>query len=171
MIFYSGFSFADEASVFDEYLHRDDYTAAGFSYGAIKAAEHVAASHERIDRLQLFSPAFFQDRPEKFKRLQMMGYNKDKTAYLTQFRQSCFEPYVEVSTLSNIQTSAEELEALLYHVWEPKLLEQINKKGTRIEVYLGGEDHVVNADTVREFFRQYAAVYLIKKANHFLQEH
>lgn len=170
MIFYSGFSFTNEADLFDEYLLRDAYTVAGFSYGAIKAAEHVAASSDRIDRLQLFSPAFFQDKPEKFKRLQMMGYKRDHTAYLRQFKQLCCDPYMSIDTLRDSQTSAAELEELLYYVWEPKLLEQIKRRGTRIEVYLGSEDRIVNAEAAREFFKQYATVYYIKKANHFLQE-
>lgn len=170
MIFYSGFSFTEEEALFKTYLRHDAYTVAGFSYGAIKALQHVLASETRIDRLQLISPAFFNDKPEKFKRLQMMGYGKDKEAYLQAFSKLCFEPHDETAALKRSDTSSESLEELLYYAWEPKLLEAVNNKGTAIEVYLGMEDRIVNASAAAEFFQPHATVFLIKNANHFLLE-
>ncbi len=38
MIFYSGFSLTNDVHFFDKFLEKSDYTVAGFSYGAIKAA-------------------------------------------------------------------------------------------------------------------------------------
>ena len=72
--YFSGFCFFDEAELFDEYLIRNDFTVCGFSYGAIKAFEEVLSSQNRVDRLQLFSPAFFQNFDDKFKRTQLMYF-------------------------------------------------------------------------------------------------
>lgn len=170
MRFYSGFSLEGEQSFFTPYLADTSYTVAGFSYGAIKALKDVLASHQRVDRLQLLSPAFFQEREEKFRRLQLMGHKRDRSTYIKTFIQGCFRPYAVASGLSFVETTVEELEELLYYVWEPKSLEKIASRGTRIEVYLGGEDQVVDAEAARHFFKAYADVYLIKRANHFLME-
>ncbi|MDD5212284.1 MAG: alpha/beta hydrolase, partial [Sulfuricurvum sp.] len=74
MTFYSGFSLINDQRFFDAYLVESDYTVAGFSYGAIKAARHAANSTSRIDTLQLFSPAFFQTAKGSFKRLQFASF-------------------------------------------------------------------------------------------------
>jgi len=71
MKFFSGFCFQNEKDIFKDYIEEGDFKVAGFSYGAIKAFEYVLNSKERIDKLQLFSPAFFQSKSEKFKKLQL----------------------------------------------------------------------------------------------------
>ena len=76
--FFSGFCFEDECELFDDYLIQNDFTVAGFSYGAIKAFKYVLNSSFRVDKLQLFSPAFFQNFDEKFKRTQLMYFKKDE---------------------------------------------------------------------------------------------
>ena len=63
--YFSGFCFADESELFSDYLENNEFTVCGFSYGAIKAFEEVLNSDLRVDKLQLFSPAFFQSYDEK----------------------------------------------------------------------------------------------------------
>jgi hypothetical protein len=169
MRFYSGFALCGDQYFFDTYLKPSDYTVAGFSYGAIKAAQYARDSHERIDTLQLFSPAFFQTKKESFRRLQMAGYFKDTERYLENFLTSCFAPSPQ-SPVNMGENSAESLEELLYFEWNDDLMKQICSKGTRIEVYLGLEDQVIDVAGAREFFLPYATVTSIKRANHFLQE-
>lgn len=169
MRFYSGFALTNDQIFFENYLKHSAYTVAGFSYGAIKAAQYSAESSERIDTLQLFSPAFFQTKKESFKRLQMGGYLKDPIHYLENFVTSCFAPYpVEPISLGN--NDAESLKELLYFEWTHELMETIRSKGTAIEVYLGLEDQVIDVAGAREFFLPFATVTSIKRANHFLQE-
>ncbi len=168
MRYFSGFSLRDESHFFKDFLKESDYTVAGFSYGAIKAVEYAAGTSERIDTLQLFSPAFFQAKPEKFKRLQMMGYKKNPDSYLSSFIGSCFAPY-DVQKVYQVQTISQELEALLYYVWDLEMLQSLIDRGIRIEVYLGSEDHVIDANAAKELFLPYATTYLINHANHFLQ--
>lgn len=169
MRFYSGFALSDDQHFFDPYLKHSDYTVAGFSYGAIKAAQYASDAHERIDTLQLFSPAFFQTKKESFRRLQMGGYFKDSERYLDNFLTSCFAPLPK-SLIRLGDNNADVLEELLYFEWTSELMEAICAKGTRIEVYLGVEDHVIDVEGAREFFLPYATVTSIKRANHFLQE-
>lgn len=169
MRFYSGFALTDDQHFFDPYLRHSDYTVAGFSYGAIKAAEYVRDAHERIDTLQLFSPAFFQTKKESFRRLQMGGYFKDAERYLENFLASCFAPS-PVTPMILGSNDAESLQELLYFEWTSELMEAIRAKGVRIEVFLGLEDQVIDVEGAREFFLPYATVTSIKKANHFLQE-
>jgi hypothetical protein len=169
MRFYSGFALSEDQCFFDPYLNHSDYTVAGFSYGAIKAAQFAVESHERIDTLQLFSPAFFQTKKESFRRLQMGGYIKDAERYLENFLTSCFAPS-PVAPISLGSNDAESLQELLYYEWIPELLEAIRAKGIRIEVYLGLEDQVIDVAGAREFFLPYATVISIRRGNHFLQD-
>jgi hypothetical protein len=42
------------------------------------------------------------------------------------------------------------------------------QRGINIEVYLGGEDKIIDVTGAREFFLEVATVTYIKDANHFL---
>lgn len=171
MKFYSGFSLKNESYLFDVFIKDTEFTACGFSYGAIKALEYVKkelACGNRIDTLQLFSPAYFQSKTKEFKQLQLMAYRRNEEVYLRQFINSCFAPY-EIKPLEHSVTILDELEELLYFQWVFDDLEEIRQKGVKIEVYLGSEDRIIDADNARNFFLQVATVTYIKNANHFLQ--
>ena len=171
MKFYSGFSLKNEEYFFEELIHNSDYTVCGFSYGAIAALNKtidLLKNNKRVDTLQLFSPAFFQDRDKTFKRLQLMSYKKDKNVYMKQFIKSCFAPYKSKET-QHKETNIDELKELLEYEWYLDRLEAIERAGVRIEVYLGGKDKIINALEAKEFFLQRATVTYVKDANHFLQ--
>ena len=85
MKFFSGFCFQNEKEIFKDYKQEGDFILGGFSYGAIKAFEYALSSKSRIDKLQLFSPAFFQNRDEKFKKLQLIYFKKDPELYINNF--------------------------------------------------------------------------------------
>lgn len=170
MKFYSGFSLKGEDHYFSDYINRSDYSVCGFSYGAIKAFQHVKEQLElkkRVDILQLFSPAFFQTKDEKFKKLQLLGYRKNRDAYLKEFIASCFLPH-EKKIAEHNENSVEELEELLNYVWSIDELKSIVNRGVKIEVYLGGEDRIIDAKSAKEFFLEVATVTYIREANHFL---
>jgi len=169
MTFYSGFSLVNDQHFFESYLRHSDYTVAGFSYGAIKAAHHAASSTSRIDTLQLFSPAFFQSAKSSFKRLQLASFTSDPENYRERFVHGCFAP-CEVQPLELKMGTVEELQELLDFIWDDLLLDKIVEKGIRIEVYLGMKDHIIDAAAARSFFLRYATVTSMPKANHFLQE-
>ena len=171
MKFYSGFSLSNEAYLLKDYINTSQYCICGFSYGAIKAFDEVKKQlklRNRVDTLQLFSPAFFQTKDTKFKRLQLIAYRKNEDVYLRQFINSCFFPHakkiVEFST-----TVIDELEELLNYEWDLQELEELAQSGVKIEVYLGDEDAIVDAQKAKEFFLEVATVTYIKNANHFLQ--
>lgn len=168
MVYYSGFSLKDDISFFKQYIKESEYTVAGFSYGAIKAFEYTLSCAERVDTLQLFSPAFFQTKSEKFKRMQLMAYKKDKAKYLSHFIKGCFEPH-ELKKTIHVETKASELEELLHYEWDPEKLKEIALCGVTIEVYLGSEDKIIDVQGAKEFFLPYATTHVINGANHFLQ--
>ena len=167
MKFYSGFALTDDKRFFTPYLREGEYRVAGFSYGAIKAFLHVKESKTRIDTLQLFSPAFFQDRDVAFKKLQLLGYKKGSERYLQNFLKSCFYPYEQESVAVG-EHSVEALRELLYFEWSETALREIVDRGVTVELYLGEKDAVIDARRVKAFFQPYATIYLIKDANHFL---
>lgn len=171
MRFCSGFSLKNEQHFFDAYINPSHYSVCGFSYGAIKAFRYVKEQLElkkRVDMLQLFSPAFFQTKDDKFKKVQLLAYRKSKDLYLSEFTKSCFFPYFEKS-VEQEENSVEELEELLYFCWDMDELKNLAKKGVKIEVYLGEKDAIIDVDGAREFFLEVATVTYIKNANHFLQ--
>jgi len=170
MQFYSGFSLSEEAHFFEDLLDKSDFTIAGFSYGAIKAfeaAQKALCEGKRVDRLQLFSPAFFQSKDAKFKRLQLMAYRKNEEEYLRQFINACFLPY-ERRDVAREVTVLEELEELLNYEWDKDAFSALREAGMVIEVYLGARDQIVDSVAAKEFFLDVATVTLIKEGNHFL---
>lgn len=172
MKFYSGFSLKNDKHFFDNYIKDGDYCVAGFSYGGIKAFEYVKKQlndGNRVDTLQLFSPAFFQTKSEQFKRLQLIAYRKNEDMYLRQFINSCFFPYEQKEVEHSNDSTIDELEELLYYEWSLSELKKIKDSGIKIEVYLGGEDKIVDAKVAKEFFIEVATVTFLKDANHFLQ--
>jgi hypothetical protein len=169
MIFYSGFSLKNESYFFENWLNTSDYTVAGFSYGAIKAAQYAVNSNNRIDTLQLFSPAFFQAHNEAFKKLQLKAFSASPQAYREKFLTTCFSPYSTYDVQLNYQDNSEDLSTLLYFVWDKELMQKIINKGIRIEVFLGLKDKVIDAMNTRDFFLPFATVTSIRSGNHFLQ--
>lgn len=171
MKFYSGFSLKNEIHFFDDYLDTSLYCVSGFSYGALKAFEYAkvqVSQGKRIDRLQLFSPAFFQTKQEKFKRLQELSYQKSKKKYLKQFLIGCFAPS-SPKKVEHEETTLEQLHELLDYEWILSDLIRLKSRGVVIEVYLGGEDKIIDVLGAQELFLEVASVTYIKNANHFLQ--
>ncbi|MCD6432511.1 MAG: pimelyl-ACP methyl ester esterase BioV [Sulfurimonas sp.] len=171
MKFYSGFSLQNENFFFKSFIDNSDYTVCGFSYGAIKAFEHVKkqlACSKRVDRLQLFSPVFFQTKSAKFKKLQLMSYRKNRDGYLMQFIDSCFSPYAK-KRVEHSNSTLDELDELLNYEWNIQELQDIVDKGVKVEVYLGDKDKIIDVESAREFFLQATTITYIKNANHFLQ--
>ena len=171
MKFFSGFSLQNEEHFFSEYIKESEYTVSGFSYGAIKAFEYVQeqlSKGKRIDTLQLFSPAFFQTQSQKFHRLQMLFFAKERKKYMQTFIDTCFKPYLK-QELDFKKTTKEELEELLTYEWSVSdLLEMVNK-GVTLEVYLGAKDAIIDVQGARKMFLDVATVTYLKEANHFLQ--
>ncbi|MDD3344339.1 MAG: pimelyl-ACP methyl ester esterase BioV [Sulfurospirillaceae bacterium] len=169
MRYFSGFCLNHEEKIFQDFLNTSDFTVAGFSYGAIKAFEYTLASKERIDTLQLFSPAFFGDKDAKFKKLQTLSFTKNSELYTQNFMQNIaypskfdMQPYFK-------QGTAEELHELLYYVWDTANLQHIKERGITIEVYLGECDTIIDALHVKDFFVPYASVYYFKRVGHILK--
>ena len=171
MQFFSGFSLQNEEYLFDKYIDNSAYSVCGFSYGSIKALAYVKEQLKlgnRVDRLQLLSPAFFQTKSDKFKRLQMLAYSKNKIEYIKQFINSCFSPY-EKKIVESEKGTKEELDELLNYKWDLDDFRYLISKGLHVEVYLGAEDKIIDADGAKEFFLEVSTVTYMKNANHFLQ--
>lgn len=171
MKFYSGFSLKNEEYLFFDYIKTSEYTICGFSYGSIKALEATKKAlrdGQRVDTLQLLSPVFFESKDEKFKRLQLISYKKSEELYMKQFISSCFAPW-QKKIVEHVNTTLDELRELLEYKWSLDELKHILDSGVKIEVYLGGEDRIIDINAANKLFLQVATVTYIKDANHFLQ--
>lgn len=167
--YFSGFSLENEKELFNDYIIENNFTISGFSFGAIKAFEEALNSDKRVDLLQLFSPAFFQTQNEKFVRMQLMFFKKDSKSYCENFLKNISYP-------SNINVSRyfkegnyEELQTLLTYKWDEQMLNRLLEKGTKIEVYLGGVDKIIDSTKAYEFFKNFSTVYFIKNSGHILK--
>lgn len=166
--YFSGFCLNNEQELFSAYRIENDFTVSGFSYGAIKAFEYALNTNKRVDLLQLFSPAFFQDREKKYKRLQLMFFKKDAQSYCQEFLSNISHPSSVNTTPYFTSGSYEELDELLHYEWSGEQLEKLLNRGTKIEVYLAAEDKIIDAPNAKAFFINYATVYYIKNKGHIL---
>lgn len=164
--FFSGFALKGEELFLKEYLRGGEFVVAGFSYGAILALEYVLSCGHRVDYLQLFSPAFFKDKSDEFKRTQLFYYTKNPQKYVESFLKNVTESVALENCLG--EHTKEALERLLSFEWE-KPLHEAHSKNIKIEIYLGENDKIIDADTAMEFFRRFGEVYYIKRADHLLQ--
>ncbi len=170
MTFFSGFSLQNEEHFFSDYIKESQYSVCGFSYGSLKALNHVKnmlENSKRVDTLQLLSPIFFQTKSEKFKKLQLMAFKKDNRAYIKQFSAACFAPY-SPRELEFSENTLEDLEELLTYVWADDDFKALQRAGVKVEVYLGSEDKIIDVKNAREYFTKYSTLTYIKNANHFL---
>ncbi len=168
MRFFSGFSLQDEKELFADYLKEGNYHIAGFSKGAIDAFEYVLQCNRRIDLLQLFSPAYFMDREDQFKKMQLDAFKKNSTLYLRQFLRNIAYPVKKDLSVYLREEDVSALSRLLYYRWEPEKFEIVQRRGVEIEVYLGSKDKIINAQKAMDFFKSYATVYFIKEGGHIL---
>ena len=166
--YFSGFCFSQERELFEEYLIKNDFTLCGFSFGAIKAFEEALSTNQRVDKIQLFSPAFFQTKDEKFKRMQLMFFKKDEDAYIKNFLENLKDK--STKSIENFfkKGSFEELNELLNFKWSKEDLEELIKKGIKIEVFLGQNDKIIDSLAAKEFFKEFATVYYFKDKGHLL---
>ena len=168
MNFFSGFSLLGEEELFKEYLKDTPYSVGGFSLGAVKAFEYVQNCRDRVDILQLFSPAFFQNRSEKFKRVQTINYQKNREGYQKQFLENIAYPSSINMQRYFVEDTLESLQKLLKYNWNPLELEKVKDSGVEIEVYLGEKDKIIESQYAYDFFKHYATVYFIKGVGHIL---
>lgn len=169
MRYFSGFCLKDESELFEEFTCKSELSVCGFSYGAIKAFEYTLRCEERIDTLQLFSPAFFMDKDEKFKKLQTLYFQKDSNAYCNNFLENVTYSSNVVMKKYFAQGSLEELKELLYYTWQNEDLKKLCERGVKIEVYLGEKDKIIDSHHVKDFFKPYATIYTIKDVGHILK--
>ena len=170
MIFYSGFALKNDDKFFSSWLDDKQYTIAGFSYGAIKAFEYALKSHDRIDKLQLFSPAFFQTKKEKFLSMQLAAFSADAPSYLRQFVDNCYSPSLNDGRVELDSADYQDLKKLLEYVWDESEIKRLTNKGIEIEVYLGEKDRIIDAQKAFDFFTPHATVFFFKDVGHFLQK-
>ena len=169
MRYFHGFGFQKEQRLFAPWLRDNDYTVAGFSYGAQKAFDFLYDTPRRYDTLQLFSPAFFQNESNAFVRTQLHFFKRQNTVYMQQFYKNVASPSSLDLRSFYAEGSEAELSSLLHYRWEREKLQALLKRGVHIEVYLGEYDKIIDIEATRSFFEPYAEIYLIKGVGHLLR--
>jgi len=169
MKYFNGYSLKGEEKFFEAYLIDSQYTIAGFSYGAQKAFDYVYNTTERVERLILISPAFFQNHKKSFVRRQLRYFKSDVEQYRDEFLKNVASP--SSLSLENymIEGSYSALEDLLSYVWEREKIEALVERGVSIEIFMGDVDKIVDAQKSFQFFSQLLPIYLFKGKGHLLQ--
>lgn len=169
MIYFSGFCLQNEEELFTQYLVDSSYCVAGFSYGAQQAFEYVYHTKTRIDRLILLSPAFFQTQKPSFVRAQLRYFETGQEAYVTQFLANVAHPSnLDLSNYLKVGKK-EELEALLTYQWDINKIQEVLDRGITIEVFLGNEDKIIDAQEAFNFFLPLSTTYFMKAVGHVLR--
>lgn len=165
MKYFNGFCLENESDLFDEFTCKRDFCVVGFSYGAQKALEYTFTCLERIDKLQLISPAFFIDKSDKYKKTQTIHFRKNSDLYCKNFLEN-----VTCKDISRYfkKGTFKELKELLFYEWDIDKIKEIKKRGIEIEVYLGEKDKIINAEETKNFFQEFATIYYIKDKGHIL---
>ena len=166
-LYFSGFSLENEKELFHEYIEESDFIVSGFSYGAIKALEYVLNTEKRVDKLQFFSPAFFNDKDKKYKRMQLIYFKKDAKKYCENFLHNSEFTNVLIEKYFKMGTS-EELDELLNYEWIQENMKILEEKNIKLEVFLGENDKIIDAQNALVFFREFGEVYYIKEKGHIL---
>lgn len=168
-MYFSGFCLKNDNELFSSLFKPNEYTVAGFSYGAQIALEHVLNCQTRVDRLILFSPAFFQSSTQSFIRTQIRYFSANHEQYIEQFYINVAHPAdSSMITSYKSQGTAKELEELLTYVWDIENIRTLKNRGVEIEVFVGGMDKIVDTEKCLEFFSKICTVYEIKNAGHLL---
>ncbi len=170
MLFFSGFCLHGEAVLFEDFLCKSDFCVSGFSLGAIEAFEYTVNSTRRIDRLQLFSPAFFHAAENTYKRMQLLYFKKDQAQYVKNFLKNAAYPSQKDLSRFYHDDSVDNLGKLLNFHWSKEKLQTLLDRGVMIDVYLGEEDKIIDAKKAKIFFKEFATVYTLKNAGHILQK-
>jgi len=167
--YFSGFSLAGESQLFSDYIDDGDFVVAGFSYGTQLAFEYLYhESQERVDKLILISPAYFQEEKSSFVRTQLRHFNHDRESYVEQFLKNVSYP-TDIDLSRYLQLgSSDELNSLLSYRWDASRVGELIDRGVDIEVYLGGKDKIINSDIAFEFFSNLTTTYLIKESGHII---
>ncbi len=166
-LYFSGFCLENESEIFDKYIIQNELTASAFSYGCQQLVQSVLNSTKRLDTIQLFSPSFFNDKDDKYKRMQLIYFQKDSNNYCSEFLKNCGFSKDSINKYFKMG-KVDELKDLLYYHWDEEKLQTIVDMGIKIEIYLGDKDKIVNTSQSINFFKQYGEVYLIKGAGHIL---
>jgi surfactin synthase thioesterase subunit len=170
-LYFNGFCLKDEQELFENYLLKNDFTVSGLSLGAIKAFEYTITqikNNKRVDTLQLFSPAYFMNVNEKYKKLQLVSFEKDNHSYKNMFLTNISKP--KKLDLGKYLTngSYEELKLLLNYIWDKKDFIYLINNNVNIEVYLGQQDKIIDTKKAKDFFKAFCEVYVIKDCGHIL---
>lgn len=168
--YFSGFALENEKELFDEYIPANTLCVAGFSLGAIDALEYTLQTTNRIDRLVLLSPAFFNHEKDGFRRAQLRYFKNNEENYTEQFYKNTIYPSnIDISKYHK-RGKLNNLDRLLHYKWDLQKLDVILSRGTIIEVFVGVKDQIVQSnDSISFFINAGAIVYSIKNAGHILQ--
>ena len=158
----------NESFLFDRFLNRSSYSVAGFSLGAIEALEFVLSSKNRVDLIQLFSPAFFQDKDESFKNGQINAFLKNERLYKEIFFKNIAYPFTLDLSDHYKKESVDRLRYLLNYHYLPSMFDNLKSRGVKIEVYLGSLDKIIDPIKAKSFFQQFATIIEIKRGGHIL---
>lgn len=168
-MYFSGFCLKNEELLFEPLLEFNDYTVAGFSYGAQKALEYALTCSTRIDKVILLSPAFFQSSSPSFIRTQERYFDTNRDKYMEQFYLNVSYP-ADPNIIINYKSmgTLEELKDLLTYVWDIEKIRILKSSGVDIEVYVGGMDKIIDTEKCIEFFLEICTMNVIKNAGHLL---
>jgi hypothetical protein len=164
-MFFSGFCVKGKRELFYPFLDDSPLVAAGFSFGAQKVWELVKRELKEgrgeIRKIQLFSPAFFGNRPRRWIEVNIEGFRKNRRRYILQFLKKAGLPDLN---LIDWGCREEELFQLLTYRWE-----RLELDGIELEVFLGSEDPIIDVEGAFNFFKEMGVVHLLNGADHFLR--
>lgn len=135
-----------------------------------KSSNSNANPPQRINRMILLSPAFFNDKNEDFKNTQMATFEKNRAIYMKAFYKNIGANAEDGAYLREIDLlDSRDLEQCLHYKFKSADLEALNARGVEIISIFGECDKIINAQIAHAFFARFGVAFFIKGANHLLR--
>ena len=100
--------------------------------------------------------------------MQKIFFKKDKDTYINNFLENVKYPQNKnIKEYLNIG-KYEDLDELLEFIWKKEDFEELKSKGSKIEVFLGENDKIIDSSVAKDFFKEFATVYYFKDKGHLL---
>jgi hypothetical protein len=168
--FYSGFYLQNESELFSSYIDDGEFCFCAFSMGCCRLVDDILSYNKRVDKIQLFSPAFFCDKDNSFKESQLKIFSKNEKVYVNSFLKNCAYPNNILLDKYISKNTKDDLAYLLNYNWYEEKMLKLTQKYTNIdiEIFLGESDKIISSSHALEFFKNFGSVYVLKEVGHIL---
>ncbi len=166
MRYFNGFGCQNESELFSFWLDNSMFNVSGFSMGAIDAVEYCLHTNKRVDKLFLFSPAYFCNISDDVKKREISVFDCEPELW---FRLFYSKAKIDKRYQDKQNATRQNLEKLLYYQWKKETIQKLIDKKIKIDIFFGSKDNIIDIASAIIFFKPLVRqVTIFKDAPHTL---